>query len=206
MKPTLATLPIIAVLAGCLGSTTPVPPDNYYRFRAATAEQRLQTQLLPGVLAVAQIDGDGLVRARPVLFASREMPNSVRQHNYHYWADSPTILLRDELVSYLKRRGIAASVVTPKMRVRADYELIGKIKRLERLIGATPSRIAIEVDLAVVRQDRRRLVVENSYAADVPCDDDTVEASVAAFNAALGQIFDSFANDLDRASRDQSPG
>lgn len=196
----LAAILLTLAVSGCVGSTAAVPPDNYYRFRVVAPDQRAEKVALPGVLSVATLDGDGLVRARPVLFIKGEGSHALRQHNYHFWADSPTRLLQTELVSYLRRLGLAGSVVTPKMRVRADFELIGKIKRLERVLGSLTTHVAVELDFAIIRQSDRRLVVENTYAIEVDCDDDSVDSSVAALNLALEKLFAAFAADVARSS------
>jgi ABC-type uncharacterized transport system auxiliary subunit len=185
-------------LAGCsIGSQEAVPPDNYYRLRVAAPTVRSAQPSLPGVLSVAVLDGDGLVRARPILFTDQVKSNAVRQHNYHFWADPPTRLLQAELVSYLRRRGIAISVVTPGMRVRSDYELVGKLKRLERILGKSAYYVAVELDLAVIRQSDRRLIVEDTYSVKIQSRDESVLASITALNTALGQVFQSFSSALD---------
>lgn len=185
-------------LSACLGSPDAVPQDNYYRLSVAAPADRAAQPSLPGVLSIATLDGDGLVSARPVLFADRDKSSAVRQHNYHFWADSPTRLLQAELVSYMRRRGVAISVVTPRMRVRADYELVGKIKRLERILGKSSYSVAVEMDLAVIRQSDRRLIVEETYLVEIESRDESVQSSVAALNLALGRVFRSFCGALDR--------
>lgn len=183
-------------LTACFGSQTAVPPDNYYRLRIDAPVAQTGQPSLPGVLSIAALDGDGLVRARPLLYTDQDKSHAVRQHNYHYWADSPTRLLQGELVSYMRRRGAAISVVTPQMRVRADYELVGKIKRLERVLGKSGSHVAVELDLAVIRQSDRRLIIEDTYQVEIKSRDDSVQSSVAALNEALGVVFRSFAGAL----------
>ncbi|MBT7759977.1 MAG: hypothetical protein HN732_21795 [Rhodospirillaceae bacterium] len=188
-------------LSGCLGSQTAVPPDNYYRLSVDAPVDRNAQPSLPGVLSIAALDGDGLVRARPLLFTDQDKSHAVRQHNYHYWADSPTRLLQAELVSYMRRRGAAISVVTPQMRVRADYELVGKIRRLERILGKSDYHVAVELDLAIIRQSDRRLILEDTYQVEIKSRDESVQASVAALNEALGQVFRSFSGALDQSSQ-----
>lgn len=204
MKPTFPGILAIAAilgLSGCLGSSQPVPPDNYYRLTVEAPTDRTAQPSLPGVLSIGALDGDGLVRARPLLFANTNKSHAVRQHNYHYWADSPTRLLQAELVSYMRRRGAAISVVTPKMRVRSDYELVGKIKRLERIMGDSTYRVAVEMDLAVIRQSDRHLIVEDSYLVEIKSQDGSVQSSVAALNQALAQVFRSFSGALDQTAQ-----
>lgn len=199
---TLSTLLLAAfVVTGCVGSTATVPHDNYYRILVPAPDSRAARAALPGVLSVVAFDADGLVRARPVLFTTEGSSHAVRQHNYHYWVDSPTKLVQYEIASYLKKRGLADSVVTPEMRVRADYELRGRIKRLERMIGPNFSSVAVELDLAVIQLSDRRLIVQETYISQLSCDEDGVKGCVSAVNRALADVFDSFAADIGRAQQ-----
>lgn len=193
-----------ALLAGCGGSSPPVPADNFYRILISGPEARSTGMALSGVVSVTAFDADGLVRARPVLFTPSGESHAVRQHNYHFWADSPTKLLQEQLVGYLKKTGLAETVVTPELRVRADFELMGKIKRLERLVGDGAPRVIAELELSLVRLADRRLVVTNTYAVELPADGDSVSASVLALTEAVGRIFAAFAADIDRFRRSTS--
>jgi ABC-type uncharacterized transport system auxiliary subunit len=192
-------LAAVAALAGCLGSTDPVPPDNFYRLRIGAAGEPAQRPLVPGVLRVAAFEGDALLHARPVLYSPAGQPHAVRQHNYHYWADPPTRMVQDELAAYLKKRGAARAVVTPSMRVDSDYELRGRLRRLELVTGAGDARVVAELDLSVIRIADDRVVAAGSYEREVAADDDAVATSVGALNEALADIFARFSADLDRA-------
>ncbi len=188
-------VPIFAAcwaLAGCLGSTETVPPDHYYRITVTKPDQRAAGIAFPGVLSVATFDGDGLLCGRPVLFTTDGREGTLRQHNYHYWVDSPSRLLQGQLASYLRNSALADSVVTPEMRVRADYELVGRIIRLERVLGAGPPRVAVKLALSVVRLSDHKLVTTNTFSAEVNCVDDSVGAAITAMNQAVGEIFNDF--------------
>lgn len=190
------------VLASC-GTADPVPPDIFYRLQVGLPVQGDVQPALPGILQVGALDGDGLVRGRPLLYTSAEHGEVVRQHNYHHWADSPSRLVQGQLVAFLKDSDIAQSVVTPDMRVRADYELIGKIQRLDRVFGTTGSSVVVALELAIVRQSDRKLVLVDSYRAEVSSDDDSVDASVQAMNTALEQVFMTFTSDLIRRTAER---
>jgi len=83
-------------------------------------------------------------------------------------------------------------VVTPEMRVHADFELLGKILRLERVLGAGPSRVMVKLELSVVRLSDHTLVSTNTYSSEINCIDDSVSAAIAAMNQAVGKIFNDF--------------
>lgn len=153
----------------------------------------------PGVLSVPAFDGDGLVRGRPILFTAEDQPFQLRQHNYHYWADSPSQLLQRALVAYLTRLRIAKAVVTPAMRVNADFELRGRITRLERILGTEAPRVAVQIEMTVVRLSDGKFLMSGSYAAELPSGDNTVSASVRALNQATARVFKDFRKDATRS-------
>ena len=185
-------------LSGCLGSTETVPPDHYYRITVNKPAHQAASVAFPGILSIATFDGDGLVRGRPVLFTTDGREGALQQHNYHYWVDSPSRLLQGQLAAYRKTAALANSVVTPEMRVRADYELVGRIIRLERVLGAGPARVVVKLELSVVRLGDHTLVSTDTFSAEVNCVDDSVGSAIAAMNHAVGKIFDDFVAGVSR--------
>jgi cholesterol transport system auxiliary component len=194
MRLALITL-VTSALVGCLGSAPPVPRDHYYRILVTAPQGGPAERRLPGVVSVPPLEADGLLRERPVLFSASGQPHEMQQHDYHYWTDPPTRLLQGQLVDYLRQSGVAQSVVTPDMRVRPDFEVTGRIKRLERLLGGGAPRVAVELELALVGLAADRLVVLRSYAVERPSGNDSVEASVVAMNRAVAEIFGRFLAD-----------
>ncbi len=149
----------------------------------------------PGVVSVAQLEAEGLLRERPLLYSSTGSATEMQQHDYHYWMDPPTRMLQVQLVDYLRASGVARSVVTPDLRIEADYEVSGRIKRLERLLGGGPARVVVELELSLVARPTNELIVIGTYSAEAIAGDDAVESSVLALNQALGQVFERFLDD-----------
>ncbi len=206
---------VLAGLTGCLGSAPPVPRDHYYRVLVApptrgdapqsAAGQSASGQsaagpsatgiMFPGVLSVAPLDADGLLRERPLLYSATGGAHEVQQHDYHYWMDPPPKMLQAQLVDYLRASGVAKAVITPNLRVRPDYEITGRLKRFERLLGGGPTRVVAEIELALVETGRNQLLVVETYSAEIAAADDSVEASVLALDQALARIFERFLAD-----------
>ena len=143
-------------------------------------------------MRVEPFQADGLLRERPLLYSGSGASHEVQQHNYHYWTDAPPRMLQEQLVAYLRRSGIATSVVTPDLRVRADYQVSGKIKRLERLLGGGPPRVFVEMELALVRLSDNSLVLVDSFTEQEPDSGDSVDSAIVALNRATGRLFDRF--------------
>lgn len=180
------------LLAGCLGSAPPVPHDHYYRLLVPTPQQSAGEAPLPGILTVELLQADGLLRERPLLYSESGESYELQQHNYHYWNDAPPRMLQDQMVTYLRRSGVSRQVVTPDMRIRADYQVSGKVRRLERLLGGGPPRVFVEIELALLRLSDDRVLVVETFSAEEPAEDESVEASIIALNRATAEVFDRF--------------
>jgi ABC-type uncharacterized transport system auxiliary subunit len=196
MKRLLLLTLLAPILAGCLGSAPPVPRDHYYRLLVPMPADSGGTMLLPGVLTVELLQADGLLRERPLLYSAGADASELQQHNYHYWNDVPPRLLQDQMVTYLRRSGIASLVVTPDTRVRAEYQVSGKAKRFERLVGGGGSKVVVEIEFALQRLSDDALLVVDTYNAEESASDDSVEASILALNRATARVFGAFLTDV----------
>ncbi|MCB2100972.1 MAG: membrane integrity-associated transporter subunit PqiC, partial [Rhodobacterales bacterium] len=199
MRSPMRALAFIAVLGGVLGlgacAQDPAPEDAYYRLRAAAPARVLATPYLPGTLEVEKFVADGLTAGRPISYSEAGMPHQVKEYHYHFWTQPPTIMVRDEMVAFLRAAKVAKAVVTPEMRVGADYELTGRILRLEKINGAQP-RAALDLELAVTEIATQRLLFLNTYHQEVAAGGDTVAAAVAALDDGLNATFTRFLADL----------
>lgn len=204
MKRILPTFLMLPFLAGCFGSAPPLPRDHYYRLIVPAAGENVGQVtgevLLPGVVTVEALQADGLLRERPLLFSESGRTHELQQHNYHYWNDTPPRMLQDQMVAYLRRSGVAGLVVTPETRVRADYQVSGKARRFERLVGNGRPAVFVEIELALLRLSDDRLLVVDTFAAEEPADDDSIEAAIVAVNRATARVFDAFLAQLRRAA------
>lgn len=188
-----ATLALALVLAAC--AQPEVPTDSYYRLQVALPAPAA-APLLKGTIEVNRFVADGLVAGRPIVYTAPDQPHRVREYNYHFWIEPPTVLLRDQLVAFLRAGRIAETVTTPEVRVPADYVLTGRIIRLEKIESAAPKGV-LELELGIRRADGK-LVFLDVYKMEVAADNNSVEAAVRALNKALDATYAKFAADLAR--------
>ena len=146
----------------------PCPKTIFYRLAVATSPQPLARPPLAGVLEVGRFVADGLTAGRPIVYSQSGQPHALSEYHYHFWVEAPTVLLRDQLVGQLRAAKVARAVVTPEMRVDPDYVLSGKIKRLERVVGAVP-RAVVELELAVRRTDGEQSCLSASLPGRRTC-------------------------------------
>ncbi len=185
----------LAVLSAC-GSAPPVPADNYYRLQAVPARDAFAQPLFKGVLEVDRFSADGLTAGRPIIYSDRDAPIQLREYHYHFWTQAPALMLRDELVNYLRVLKVADQVVSPEVRANPTYVLTARIKRLERIIG-TPAAAVLEIEFAVRQEASNRLEFLQSYRAETTPQGSSVGSVVEALNEALSIVYADFVAGLE---------
>lgn len=186
---------VAGVVAAC-GSAPPVPEDQFYRLKAVRAESAAPVKpLFPGTIEIDRFVADGVTAGRPIVYSEAGKPHQVKEYHYHFWTQPPTVMLRDELVSYLRAANVAKAVVTPEMRVNAEYVLTGKIIRLEKVIG-TPPKAVLEIELGVRKATGGDLIFLNTYRIEATSEGPGVDDAVHALNAALSTVYGRFVADL----------
>jgi cholesterol transport system auxiliary component len=185
---------VLLVVAAACGTQSPVPADKFYRLALSPAEPAAAGPLFAGVIEVQRLAGDGLMGGRSIVYSTDAQPNLLKEYHYHFWTEPPIVLLRDQLVTYLRQAGVGTQVVTPSVRAEPDYVLTGKVMRFEKVAGENP-RGVVQVELGL-RETGGKLLLLDTYGAEVAAADDSVPAAVAALNAALGQVCAAFARDL----------
>ncbi|MBI4183438.1 MAG: membrane integrity-associated transporter subunit PqiC [Proteobacteria bacterium] len=193
----IVVLALALPVGGC-GGSAPVPRDHYYRLEVAPPERALSAPLFDGALEVRRFLADGLLAERALLFSRREASFELDRYDYHYWVEPPSRLLQEELVAFLRQANIARAVITSEQRAGAPYVLTGKIRRLERLVGATGASVLVELELGVGQGGERGLEVIQVYRAERPAAESGIPATVAAYGQAVGGIFRAFLADLTR--------
>ncbi len=186
--------PLLALLAlGC--AAEPVPQDRYYRLASrpdvAPGPAR---PALDATIVVERFAADGLTRDRAIVYSENGSDVEVRRHLYHHWTEPPAELLRDDLVRYLRAAGVARRIVTPELRVPADYEITGHLQRFERVLDAARVRVRLRLALHDAHSDG--LVWSGIYENEAQAEEDSVSAAVHAFNGALESIFARFVKDI----------
>lgn len=179
--------------AGC--AQAPVPPANFYRIYTTDQQSQAVDVHLDGVLVVRRFLADGLVSERAIVFGEGVGPNPLQQYHYHAWTESPTRMLQELLVPYLRSNSVAIEVITPEIRHDAKFELSGKIKRMEQFRGAN-SRVVVELEFGLSEPRAGRLIWIDSYVSEISCESDSILSAVNAFNQAVSEIYAQLVDDI----------
>lgn len=189
---------VLTMLSGC--TQPPVPEDTFYRLTLDGPERRFAPPLLQGTVEVQRFSADGLVGERALVYDSDAGQQRLHQRHYHFWTDSPTRMLQELLVDYLREANVAPRVVTPEHRARREYVVDGKIKRFE-YVAASPGRATVVVELSLRRLSDDELLILSSYASESGSVDDSALGSVRALEQAVSGAYARFLEDLSAGAR-----
>ncbi len=190
-------LPLILLLSLAACSQPLVPSDHFYRLQLVVPEQPLSDPLFKGIMEVDRFIADGLTAKLSIVYSAEDRPLEVKAYHYHLWTNPPVIMLRDQLIGYLRAAKVASKIVAPEMRVRADYIITGKINRLEKVVGS-PAKAAVELELSLAQRSDGKLLHLDTYRVMTVSENDTVSAAVRALNKALGKVYARFIADLSK--------
>ena len=184
-------------ITGCFGAQP--TPDFFYRLNVPAPEIHLDSPALEGTLQVTRPWADALTSERHLVYRKDRNHSQLNHHAYHRWADSPTLLLQQEMTQYLRKAGLAQQVVTPEIRTKADYALSCRIAKLERVIDQSP-RVILELELGITSMKDRKTVILRTYREEQSTTNREVSSSVNAYNQALANILHRFLNDSSKLS------
>jgi cholesterol transport system auxiliary component len=177
----------------CVGG--PAPRDHFYRLDLASPEAANPSPLLPGTLEVDRLGSNDLLRSRGVVHVESASAIELTPYSFHLWADSPTLMLQQELADFLRAARVAEQVVTPQMNVREDWQVTGQLRRLDHVVAAEPS-VIVELELRLTDARTARLVVRETYRVERTAGGPGVEDAVRALNQAVQSVFERFVADV----------
>lgn len=192
-------LTVLAITTGPLlsacSSPAPIPQDQFYRL-ASAAPRTSPDVLLTGTLAVARLQSDGLHNGRALLYARADRPLRLIQYHYHYWTDPPTRLLQDFLTGCLRQGGVATTVAGNESVRNPDYRLSGNINRFESILGDKQTRVIVDVDLALYKNDGNAPLLVKNYRQEIVAGDSSVYAAVDGYQKAMNDVCGDLINDI----------
>jgi ABC-type uncharacterized transport system auxiliary subunit len=184
-------------LAGCGEQGVPVPSDRFHRLVVGSPTTIYKKPPVAGILEVDRYRGAGVLQDRAVIFVEADSPDVLHQYYYHLWADSPTLILQTATVDFLREARVAEQVVTTGLRIVPTYTLLGDVKKLEHVVGSSPS-IVVELEFALRDHMVGSVVWGKGYTANRTVKDDSVAAATRAIGAAVGEILNGLSADLAR--------
>ena len=178
----------LLALAGC--GATP-HKDSFYRLPDTAVSAAVNVAEGP-IVYIPPFVADGLHGERALVYAHDD-GTTLEQYTYHYWVDSPRLLLQQALAARL--RGAHRVVTAPSADAR--YTLRGHIAKFERQgtgKGAS-AEVSLEFELLSAATDVPEFA--RAYQRSVPLADDTMSSCAGALGQAAQDVLTSFVTDLE---------
>lgn len=191
---------LVITLTGCFGGGGgEIPQDRYYRLDQPMpkADGGL---VMTGTLEVPRILAGGILNEQAIAFSYEEAPDVLRQYRSQFWNDAPGIMIQDRLTRYLQAAGVAKNVVMSSYGVRTDYYVKGELRRME-LVAGKMSKVVLEMDLGLVRNQDAVLLFSNNYRMEKTIARAEPGLAVEGINSAMAEIFAAYLNDLYKLRR-----
>lgn len=186
------------VLSGCF-APPPLPDDVYYKLQLAPAAQRFEAPRVAGLVVVERPAAASVYNSRDLAYSDGPANLHLSYYHYQHWADPPPQLLQQGLVDHLRSANFAPSVAAEAGRLLPAYRISGVVRRFERQKSESGWQVAVSLELRADPVAGDKPVLLQQYDAVVPADGDDMEATVKAFSAATGSLFDRFVADFSQA-------
>ncbi|WP_413206884.1 ABC-type transport auxiliary lipoprotein family protein [Rhodospirillum sp. A1_3_36] len=189
------------LLGACAVENAP-PTDVFYRLDIPQSEIVPAPVTDPRTVEVGRFDAKGTLGDRAIAFTTRTDGQVLEQYSYHFWEETPAILLRDQMVNYLRASGAFAEVVTPALRARADLLILGRVLRMEHVLppeGESGPAVALSLELTLLDPQTDDVKVLATYTEVIPVADRTVPTATQGLRDALARILARFAKDITKS-------
>ncbi|MGR8921735.1 MAG: ABC-type transport auxiliary lipoprotein family protein [Gammaproteobacteria bacterium] len=187
--PLLVSLTAALCLAAGCGALKAPPRDTYYRLdiAAAPADTAASSNR---VVVVPPLAASGLHGERALVMA-HEDGTTLEQYNFHFWVDSPRIMIQQALGERIV--AVTGARVIGQPAREASHTVRGRIVHFERF-GRAKVRVALTFEVFGGRAAAP--IFSRRYARDAEVGGDGVDAVARAISRVTGEILDEFADDL----------
>ncbi len=193
--PRLLTTILATVMLSACGTPDKVPEDRFYRLSWLTTEQQAETEI-DGALFIGPVTAYDVYRDRAIAYSPPEEPGSLQHHHYHFWIAPPPELVREQLVDYLRKTGIASVVtVDSPGRGQQGTRLAARLTHFERVLHPN-GNVSFAVGLHVTLEYEGKTRLRQHYDGTTTAADSTFPASVRAADEGLAQIYRELASDI----------
>lgn len=188
----LLCIALCAFLSAC-GSLPSPPRDRFYRLQTSAPPSTAE-QAYPLALHIPPFDASGLHSERALVYVH---PDGITldQYGYHFWIDSPRLLLQSALADFLRDRLGMRIVTEPAANARAVRGRIVKFERQARASGVHAA--AVDLHFEAFDVESRLPVLSRAYSEVEDLPDDSMEAYAAATNRAVNRILERLTVDLE---------
>lgn len=171
---------IAAMVAGLLSGCGAARPSKYYQLTIPVdATSTAPANPYPITLLLGPLRSSHLYREAHIVYSSNG--ENMGTYEYQQWAEPPTEMLAEVLLSDLRASGKYRSVDILRSNSRGDYALYGRLYDFKEVSGP-PLLARVTVDLELRESKTGAIVWTHYYSHDEPVSGKDIGAVVAALD------------------------
>jgi ABC-type uncharacterized transport system auxiliary subunit len=182
-------------LTACFGGSSSIPDDHYYRLPELVGE-KLASPILTGTLSVKKIITYGIYGERTLIYTEKNNNIKLNRYHYHHWEKSPSTLIQDNLVQYLKSVGIAHHVISYSQNTEPDYLLEAELITMHRDMSSKGSIADISMDIRLYNKSNNSIYINKRYHSKLTAKSNKLVDTIKAYGEGLHNIYDELIADL----------
>jgi len=182
-------------LISCFGGGSSIPDDNYYRLPELSG-QKLSTPLLTGILSIKKVITHGIYGERTLIYTDSRDNIKLNRYHYHHWEKSPSKLIQDNLVQYLKTIGIAQQVISHSQYTSANYLLEAELITLHRDMTTDGYIAVISIDIRIYNKSNNSIFINKRYHSKISTNSNKLVDTIKAYGDGFHNIYDELITDL----------
>ena len=186
---------VITGTTGCIGPRSKPQVTSYYTLDyTAPAFENLPN--IPVTLQVQRFQISPDYNTEKIVFSKSAFNRD--QYNYRRWRSNPRDLVTYLISRDLRETGLFSGIFSPESFARASHRITGTVDAFYEKDG-TPWHAVVTLGVTLLKSDEldvtQRVVFQKTYEAEIPCEEDTTNAFVAAMGECMRRISTSVIND-----------
>lgn len=182
----------LLTLLGC-GSFSAPKKDTFYRLQEPAVAAVTTVDASAPIIYVPPFAASGLHGERALVYAHDD-GTALEQYTYHFWIDSPRLLLQQALADQLRATSARRIVLEPT--ADAVYTVYGRIRKFERRAAGKAGAAEVTLEFQVVSAKSAVAEFERIYSRSVALSDDGMATCASALSQSARDILAEFTRDL----------
>ena len=200
-----ALIAIFALLSLAACSPPGVPDVTYFRLPAPAPLPHADKPLSLLPIEVEVFSGEGIYAEQALIYSTTPDAGALRTYHYQLWSNPPSRDMQTRLTAMLRDSGIATLVTDRLPASTQALRIHGRILRYERIKRDPGFEVAVAFEIRV-EQDNGEPIIEQTYAAQAPAADASIDGTVRAFGTAVDAALTRFYGDLAALAKDTHAG
>jgi len=186
---------VTIMLTACFGGGSSIPDDHYYRLPELTGK-KLTKPILTGTLSVKRVITHGIYGERALIYTDKNSTIKLNRYHYHHWEKSPSKLIQDNLVQYLKTVGVAHQVISQSHNTNENYLLETELITMHREVTQQGYSASISMDIRLYNKSNNSIYINKRYHSKISTTSNKIVDTIESYGKGLHHIYDELISDL----------